>query len=171
MFTPVARFSLILGCLAIGVWWLSTGEWMGIFVLFAAACFGFGYFRYGTVWLAFRALREGNIDKAENLISKVSYPSKLNSQNRAYYNWAKGAVAMRRGDFTRAKEFLELAAAGKLRTSNDRSILACFLAEIAVRNGDHTTARNQLEKARLEPHKHEVDRIISNVEKMMQAEV
>lgn len=67
MFTPVVRSILIFGCLAIGVWWLSIGKWTGILLLFAAACLGFGYFRYSTVWLAFRALRKGNNDASGGL--------------------------------------------------------------------------------------------------------
>ncbi len=171
MFTPSVRLFLILGCLAMAVWRLSTGEVEGMVFLFIAVCLGFGQFRYGTVWLAFSALGKNDIDRADSLITKISDPSKLNSQNRAYYNWVKGAVAMSRGEYGQAKDFFELAASGALRTSNDRSAIACCLAEIAAKTGDQTAANEQLEKARSEPHKPGIDGVISDIEKMLQAEV
>ena len=148
MFTPVTRAFLILGSIAYAIWLFSMGNLGGILFLVAAACLVFGYFRYGTIWLAFQAVRKGKFKLAEKLIGKVFDPNSLNPQSRAYYHWVHGMLALKHGDLNRARDFLDLAATGKLRTSNDRSMVACTLTQIALAKGDRVAAEEQLQKAR-----------------------
>lgn len=171
MLTPAVRFILIILGTGLGIALINQGNWMGAFPLLAAGLLAFGHFRYGTVWLAFRALRKGDMDRADALLEKVADPNRLNAQCRAYYDWIKGVVSTARGELDQARQHLESAVGGALRTSTDRSVALCCLAEVAAKSGDEDEAREILDSARAEPHAPSVDPIISKVESMMQKEV
>lgn len=165
MFTPLARAILILiSCLLIA-YGFHTDHWITYWTLPVPVLFAVGYFRYGTVWLAFRAMRKGHIDRVRRLVAQIKWPSFLNSQHRAYLHWLKGSLALADGDATGACGLLQCALHGKLRTSNDRSLVACTLAELAVAKDDNASAREFLDLACSEPHRQQVDDIIAKLER------
>jgi hypothetical protein len=165
MFPPKVRLVLILFCIVFGVSLLIKGDRLGFLPLVAAAMFGYGYWRYGTVMRAFRALRGGETSRAAELLEQIADPSRLDAGNRAYYNLIKGAFALDRGDLDGAEKFLEAAPPDQVRTSNDRGIIAWYRARVALEKGDQATAQAHLHQARQEPHKEEVDKLIADLEK------
>lgn len=167
MFHPVVRFLLVAACVLYGVWSLQAGRETWIVPFLAAGLLAWGYFRHGTVWLAFRAARRGDFDRSGRLIAKVREPERLTDQNRAYYHWIRGMLALERGDLAPAREHLETAGRGKLRTANDRSIVACQTAEVCARLGDRAAAQVYLTNARAQPHKPQVDELIAKVERIV----
>jgi uncharacterized protein HemY len=167
MFSPFVRLLMIAVSLIYGIKWLYLGEWIGILLILGAVLLTVGYFRYGTVWLAFHALARGNLEKANRHISKINNPDRLGNQSKAYYYWIKGLLALNHGRHEEAKEFLERVEENHLRTANDQSILACLFAQVAIHAGDGDRARTCLKKARALPHKPEVDSIISHVEMLI----
>jgi hypothetical protein len=59
-----------------------------------AASLGLGYFRHGTVWLAFRAQRRGNTERAKRLLQEIVYFNWLSSQSQVYYQFLVGIHAL-----------------------------------------------------------------------------
>jgi hypothetical protein len=167
MFTPAVRYILIGLGLALSAVFFAKGRWVGLFPLLAVGLLVYGHFRFGTVGLAFRALRQGDMERAETLLRKVADPEKLNPQARAYHDWIKGVVTTARGELEQARPYLESAVGGALRTSNDRSLALCCLAEVAAKSGNRGEAGEILERARAEPHTPSVDQVIANIETLM----
>jgi len=156
----------------LGAYQLATGhgrECAGALVAAAilAAFLAYGYFRYGTVWLAFEALRAGRLERAEALLDQVESPDRLESRSRAYYEMAKGLLACEREEWAGARGYLQRALEHDLRTANDRSLVECALAEVLLRCGDPVAAREHLELARGYDHKAAVAAAIRKVEEMI----
>jgi len=119
--------------------------------------------RNGTVWHAFHAFRSGNLTAMRNALIVMRWPSLLNRQSLAYYNWLKGVVDMSDGRFAAAKVHLLVAASGSLRSTNDRSLVHCLLSEVALQQQEPEIAREHLHHATALQHRPDVDRIIANL--------
>ncbi|HEY6077403.1 MAG TPA: hypothetical protein VIW29_01285, partial [Polyangiaceae bacterium] len=83
MFTPKLRLFLALAAFAIGAYRVVASDYVGFVWLGAAALLGYGYFKYGSVWLAFRQVARGRMDHAARLLEQVKRPEALGSQDRA----------------------------------------------------------------------------------------
>jgi uncharacterized protein HemY len=138
---------LIVATLALGLVEVSTGNSIGYWLIAAAALLAFGHFRYGPVWLAFRALRAGDADRAARLLSQVRRPSWLSSPQRAYFEFASGALAAARGADADAERHLRAALAHDLRTANDRCAVELELARVLAKRGDRVAALDVLAAA------------------------
>lgn len=165
MFTPFLRFLMVfaaaaMGCLALA----AERDIHGVALLLCAAILTYGYFGYGTVWLAFRAARKGKVKRAAKLLAKTRFPGWLNAQNRAYYRWLRGLIELDRGNTDQAREHLLAALNGKLRTTNDRCLVACALAALALDTGDTEGAKGFLERAKKEPHRNAAEKVLKGIE-------
>jgi len=165
VFTPAIRLVIVAVCVYIGVARLVGGDHFGVVFLLGAGVFSIGHFRYGTVLFAHRAMRAGDLDRAEKLLKKIRHPELLSRQYRSYYHWIDGAIAGEEEDWERSRASLEAALSlGALRTSHNRSVVHWQLAAVLAEQGDEEGARAELEKARAEPHKPEVDGLIARLE-------
>ena len=167
MFSPVVRFGLVTLMLALGAYRVIDGDMLGWIYILAASWLTFGYFRYGAVWAAWRALKKHDYKRAKTLISTVHNPRNLSAQQLAYYHFIHGILQMHESEYDAAAGHLVTAAEGKLRTSNDRSVVFLTLAEIKAKEGKIDFARNYLERARETPHKGALDDVISQVESLV----
>jgi hypothetical protein len=152
VFTPLVRLTLAAFCLAMAAlsWRASPGR--AVLFLAAAALFALGYWRQGTVWLAWRAFVRGDHERMERRLAKVPRPPQLGSGQRAYYELLQGVIRLRRGDLEGARTHFTAAAAGRLRTENDRALVEAQLAEVALELGDASAARAHIASAlALEP--------------------
>ncbi|HYQ14811.1 MAG TPA: hypothetical protein VEQ58_03610, partial [Polyangiaceae bacterium] len=148
MLTPKLRFVLAVVSFLFGVYRVISGDYAGLALLAASAFLAYGYFKYGTVWLAFRAVSGGEIDKAAELLQQVKRPSSLGAQERAYYELASGFVCASRAQNEQAEQHLRLALQNQLRTDNDRALAEAILAQLLVARDEPTEARRVLEAAR-----------------------
>lgn len=139
----------------------------GVACLVGAALLGYGYFRSGTVWRAFQALRAGRLQQAQALLDQVAYPDCLGAQQRAYYEWLRGVFACERKDSRTAVDHFQRALVFGLRTANDRSMVECALAEALLQGGDLAAAREHLALAKAHDHKPAVAAAIREVEQML----
>src|SRR6186997_2657770 len=96
MFTPKVRLALAFASFFVGAYWIIKGSLLGLAFVAAAALLGYGYFKYGTVWLAFREVARGNMDQAVQLLNRVSRPDALRSEDRAYFEMGWGLVCASR---------------------------------------------------------------------------
>jgi hypothetical protein len=131
----------------------------------ASVLFVYGWFRYGTVVLAFRALRRGNLKRAEKMLAEIRYPNRLGPQYLSFYWWIQGALAADAGDLATARRYLELAYNGRLRTAHNHCVVACCLADLALRLGEMEQARRYLRAARTHVHRSELDPMIEKLER------
>jgi outer membrane PBP1 activator LpoA protein len=166
MFGTKLRLVLIVLLSGFAVWSAADGLHSRAVIYLAGAAFlAWGYFRYGTVWLAWQEVRRGNTGRAAELLREVRHPSALSPVQRAYYGWATGYLALAERDYARARHHFDTVEHIRLRTTNDRSILACHRAQAAAGSGDLDMARSELERARSQPHKPGVDLLIDKIEK------
>jgi tetratricopeptide (TPR) repeat protein len=141
MLTPRLRLVLAIASFVTGAYLVVTGDYAGVLFLGGAAYFGYSYFKYGTVWLAFREVARGHMNEAAELLQKVKEPQALGSEQRAYFELASGLVCASRAQNQEAETHLQAALDHQLRTENDRALAEAVLAQLLV-------ARDQLEAAR-----------------------
>ncbi|AXT50402.1 hypothetical protein D1818_06005 [Aquimarina sp. BL5] len=131
MFTPFIRIVLVIGCIVMAIFFYSEQDYQNlILVLLAAFLFIYGYFKYGTVYTAFRQLKKGNFKKAEELITKTKNPDKLSKGQKSYYHFTKGIIASEKKEWEDSFSELTKALNIGLRTQNDTSIVLLNLANI-----------------------------------------
>ena len=114
------------------------------FTILAAGLFGYGYFKYGTVFAAFQQLKKENFDKAEKLISKIKNPNNLSKQQKSYYHFTTGIIASEKNKYDLAKSELVKALEIGLRTKNDTSIVLLNLADIEYERAEFFSAKEYL---------------------------
>jgi predicted Zn-dependent protease len=159
---------LIALCLSLGTYLSARHRYPAAACAFATtALLAYGYFRYGTVWLAFRALRAGRSERARALLDQIRFPDRLRSQDRAYYELLRGNLAYERENWASARDHFLRAREHALRTPNDRSMVECALAETLLRCGDPVEARKHLELAREHAHKPELAATIRRVDALI----
>jgi hypothetical protein len=144
MFTPKLRLFLALAAFAIGTYRVVVSDYVGLVWLGAAALLGYGYFKYGTVWLAFRQVALGQMDRAARLLDQVKRPDALGSQERAYFELAWGLVCASRAENARSEQHLRLALSHALRTESDRAMAEAVLAQLLLARNEVTEARSVL---------------------------
>jgi uncharacterized protein HemY len=164
MFTSSVRLVLIVVVVSLGIYMLTQRNSTGIFLLFAGVLLLVGYFRYGSIWIAFRAYNQGNIEQARKLIGQVRNPQALNAQHQAYYNWIQGGIAASEGKSETAYRLLQAAANGRLRTQNDKSVVEYMLSDLARSMGNIGLARQHLERARSFSHRPQLDSLLADLE-------
>jgi hypothetical protein len=147
VFTPRIRGLLAVVAFALGVYGLLQGDNVGLAGIAASAVLAYGYFKYGTVWLAFRAVSAGQMDKAAQLLEQVKRPDSLGAQERAYFELASGFVCASRAQNAPAEQHLRVALANELRTENDRALAEAILAQLLIAREELTEARSVLDRA------------------------
>ncbi|MCP4442501.1 MAG: hypothetical protein GY810_26645 [Aureispira sp.] len=154
MFTPIIRLTLIFVSFIFILLMYSYGHYpevgIGILTIFLLL---WGYFRSGTVYLAFRHLMQGNYAKAEERLNQTKKPRWLNNSQKSYYHFARGLILANNRELTKSSEhFLEALQLG-LRTSNDQTIALHQLAEIAFVQKRYAKSQSYLDQAKLLQYK------------------
>ena len=145
--TPGLRLALAVASFLAGAYLLITNEYAGLLFLGGAAYFGHSYFKYGTVWLAFREVAHGRMAAAAKLLAKVKRPEALGSEQRAYFELASGLVCASSAQNQRAEQHLQAALAHHLRTDNDRAMAEAVLAQLLIARDQHAEARALVDQA------------------------
>jgi tetratricopeptide (TPR) repeat protein len=170
MFNNTVRFILIAACLLIGIVNLLRNEFYFAALFFiTGALFAYGYFRYGSVWLAFQHLKNGEMVKAERLLDAIKNPQLLSGQQKAYYFFSKGLIEENRNNLDLAESCLKQALSAGLRTTNDTSLANLNLADIYYRKGMLSEARDRLKDASKLPHKQQVAEEIQKLKDALDA--
>lgn len=148
MYSIPVRLALVVSSIGFGIYLIRAGDSLGWMLMVVAALLVYGHFRYGTVWLAFRAVKRSDMDRAARLLTQVSNPKTLSSQQRAYFEMVSGMVAAHREQGAEAEQHLQASLDYRLRTENDRAIVEATLAELLAKRGDISGARALLDSAR-----------------------
>lgn len=168
MFGNRLRGAAVLVSTGLGIYLLVSGVIWGLVFLAAAALLAWGYYRYGTVWLALRALSAGDGERAARLLNGVRRPDRLGSQSRAYYEYVRGVLAAAEERFDRAESHLRSSLDHRLRTENDRTLVECTLAEVLILRGRKDEARAILSRARARDHKPTLDELMERIDQRLQ---
>jgi tetratricopeptide (TPR) repeat protein len=147
MLTPKVRLALCVAFFALGAYWVVAGRYAGLLFLVASAYLAYGYFKYGTVWLAFREVAHGRMAEAAQLLAKVKQPEALGPEERAYFELAWGLVCASRAENPGAEAHLKIALGNRLRTDNDRALAEAVLAQLLLARGARDEAVQVLAKA------------------------
>lgn len=131
-----------------------------------------GYFKNGTVYLAFASIKKQKYQKADKILRKTVNPSLLKRGQRSYYHFSKGFINLSKEDFNAAeKEFKEALLIG-LRTENDMAIAYLNLAGIEVTRKNRVIALEYLGKMKELSYKKELqDEVYKLEEKLIEVGV
>jgi len=164
MFTPVGRLALLLASAALSVWCFDQGipvaAWM--FVV-AAVLVPYGHFRYGSVWLAFRQIQRGNIERGRRLLAATPNPRWLGRQERGFYHFGNGVIALRDDDLSRAEEELRRALEFSVRSTHNAAMVHVLLTRIYLDTNRVENARESLREAERLPHQSDLDAEIARL--------
>ena len=149
MFTPFSRILLIILSLVFAFYLYPKDEYISVgIILFSSLLFVYGYYRYGTVYIAFEEIKKGRFDKAEKLISTIKNPMRLSKSHKSYYHFTLGYIFSNKQEweksFTEFNKALEIG----LRTKNDTSIVLLNLASTAFEQKNFKEAKEFIIKTR-----------------------
>ena len=149
MFNPIIRTVLICISLIATFFYFMKEDYLNMsMMLIAAGLFIFGYYRYGTVYVAFQELKKGNYDKAEKLASKIKNPDMLSKGQKSYYHFTQGAIASNNEDWDKSYSEWNKALTIGLRTENDTSIALLNLANVELERKNFEKANEFIKKTR-----------------------
>lgn len=165
MYSPTVRIILV-GIALVMAWkFYSTGNMTSTYmVLGAIGLIVWGYFKNGTVYLAFQQLKKENYEKAEQLLGKVPNPELLKKSQKSYYHFTKGFIELNKQNLDAAYENLNSALSLGLRTQNDTSIVTLNLASLELERKNLEEARNFLGRTKELNHKPELNAEIERIE-------
>jgi tetratricopeptide (TPR) repeat protein len=148
MFNNSVRLILSVIFLSLAIYLFLTGRiQLGVLFVVPIIFLKYGYFRYGSVWSAFKDLKKGRNDKAEKLINPIKYPDLLTKQQKGFYFFTKAIIEQDKENFDEA-EFLYLKALElRVRTKNNEAIINFNLAKIYNEKNLTDSARERLQKA------------------------
>lgn len=93
MFTLPVRIFIVVAGSAYGIYKIANGYVSGYVLLFAAPLIVLGYFRYGAIRPACKAMERGDLDVARKHIETIKFPNLLSAQSKAYFHWINAVLA------------------------------------------------------------------------------
>ena len=164
MFDTWLRLAIIVPTGFLGTLQLVRGQPQGALLVVAALLLTYGYFRYGTIWLAYRAYRRSDIGRVDRLLDQIRFPGALRPRDRAYYEFLRGVTSRAHEDLVAAERHLRAAAGGVTRTNLERAFFLSQLAETQLTAKNYPAARESIRRAReLEPSRF-VEALITDLE-------
>ena len=100
---------------------------------------------FGSVWTAFRQMKNGNIKEADRLLRQIISPNFLYPRHRAYYYFIKGMIALQRKQLDQGESHIHKAVQLGLRSDNDKALARLNLAHISFLKRKFKSASEQLE--------------------------
>jgi len=164
MFTKNLRNTLIAVCLAASFYSMNWGnKSFGFACFIIALVFVYGYFRNGSVFVAWLYFRKGRLRKARAALDETGNPKWLSRKCRWFYYFLNGGIDMEIGDWVNAEGHLQTALmTGTKKTHND-ALLRLNLAKLYLIEGDIERARTQVNKAKHLKHHVYLDPIIEDI--------
>jgi predicted Zn-dependent protease len=165
VYTNPVRFALVGLTFTVSVIAFARGEWpIALLLLAGALLLVAGYFRSGTLWLASRAYRRQDPEKAERLLAQIRAPHLLQRRARPYYHFLRGILTFRHGRHEEAEPHLTRALSRGPLSPGSVCMSHCMLAIIQASRGNRPQAQQHLDSARALPHPAELDKMIASTE-------
>lgn len=168
MLSKYGRIVVLSLSLSITVFYFIKGIYLAAIAMLIGSGFViYGYFKYGTVYLAFRQLKFGKIKEAEKTLRGIKDKNKLNPQHLAYYHFVWGYIYFSRKNYEQAIIEFEQALDGKIKTKHDMALVYCNLASLHVKTGKKAKAKEFLTQAKNLPYKKSLQSDIDELEKLV----
>ncbi len=168
MFTPKIRIALIvLATIALVISFTSQNTPSALLYGIVCIALVIGYYRSGTVWLAYQQLRRQNYNKAITYLNLTKYPDKLAKSQKGYYYFIRGFVAMEEEQFEQAKNEFQQALEAGLRTQNDEAIAYLQLTDISLIYEDKTQAQDYLNTIKTLKYKPSLEEALDQIKEKM----
>jgi tetratricopeptide (TPR) repeat protein len=151
MFPARFRFVLMVAFLILAAWLLvQKNYFFGLGLLLGFGLLLWGYYRNGSVFLAYWRLRREQFDKAEKLLKEVSRPQWLARVVKTFYYSSLGHIAFQKQEYEEARQQFETARELRPPPGNNRALVLLNLAQLAKIRGDKKQAKAYLAEAKEE---------------------
>jgi len=152
--------ALVLGIVfsMLKIYWISAV--LGFIILYMI----FAYFKYASVSLAFKEIRQKNLKGAYNLLLDTPNPKLLTRGEKTYYYWGMGIIKISEDKFDEAERDFYNALRFGVTTANNMVVINLSLAQICMYKEEYEKANVYLDEAKSIPHKPELDVILFELE-------
>lgn len=106
------------------------------------------HFKHSSVLLASKHFKNGNNDRAEQLLKEVPNADRLARNRRGYYEFMLANIALKKEDYEEAEFHFQIASRFPLGGKNDKAFVMIHLANLALRKKDKVRSSAYLEKAK-----------------------
>lgn len=149
MYTPLIRITLMLASISFALYFYLTKDYINMTCsLLGTGLIISGYFRNGTVYIAWQNLKKGKNKRAEELISKIKYPNYLSKGQKSYYHFTKGLLYSEKKEWENSLAELSKALEIGLRTKNDTAIALLNMAEVEFEQKNYDKTQDYIDKVR-----------------------
>lgn len=165
MLTKSTRILIIFSSIIIGIissinkayWLAAISGVIGLYMIFA-------YFKYASVSLAFKKIKQKNLKSAYNLLLDTPNPKLLTRGEKTYYYWGMGIIKISEDKFDEAERDFYNALRFGITTANNMVIINLSLAQICMYKEEYEKANVYLDEAKRISHKPELDVILLELE-------
>ncbi|MEL6590410.1 MAG: tetratricopeptide repeat protein [Bacteroidota bacterium] len=162
------RFALMGAFLILAAWLMIKGLYpYGLGLLMGFGLLVWGYFRNGSVYLAYWRLRRDQYDKADRLLDEVQRPKWLGRVVQGYYYLCRGHIAFHEQRYTEAQMHFRTAYELRPPNGNDRALILLNLAQLSNIQGDKKQARQYLKEAETEKMSPELAQAMADYRKKL----
>lgn len=127
-----------------------------------------GYFMFGTLASASKAVQMNDLDKAEAQLKWTWKPNWMLKMNRGVYHFLLGSISMNRGDRAEAETHMQNALDAGMPTGDYTAQIYLFLAQMAATKNKMQLAKNHLKEAKAcDVNEPQVKDAIKQLEKQM----
>ena len=124
----------------------------------------FAYFKFASVSLAFKQIRQKRLKNAYQLLLDTPNPKLLTRNEKTYYYWGMGIIKISEDKFDEAEREFYNALRFGITTPNNMVIINLSLAQICMYKEEYEKASVYLEEAKRIPHKPELGIILYELE-------
>jgi len=169
MLSRKIRFLIILIALIIAVIsFVFKNIYIAVPALLVAAYMLFAYFKYASVSLAFKKIRQKDLAGAYQLLLDTPNPKHLTRGEKTYYYWGMGIIKISEDKFDEAEREFYNALRFGITTSHNMFIINLSLAQICMYKEEYEKAEVYLDEAKRIPHKPELNTILYELEEKLE---
>ena len=169
MLSRKIRFLIILIALIIAITsFVFKNIYIAIPALLVAAYMIFAYFKYASVALAFKKIRQKNLKEAYQLLLETPNVKHLTRGEKTYYYWGMGIIKISEDKFDEAEREFYNALRFGITTAHNMVIINLSLAQICMYKEEYEKAEVYLDEAQRIPHKPELNAILFELEEKLE---
>ena len=169
MFPPFIRKIMMLAAFAAAAFNFSKGDDSGFVYLCMGALLLYFDIRCGSILLAYSAFRRQDFTLLRRLINGTKKPQWLRPASKSCYYFLKGILCTIEENYAEAKACYLQAANKHLRPQHLQCLTYCALTDMSLHLEEYDDAKQYLAKAKSFPNQDDVEQMISELDKRMDA--
>jgi len=131
---------------------------MGLFVVWS-------HYKSSSILMASRYFKDGDYQRASDLLAEVPNPDRLAKNRRGYYEFMVANIALKEEDYEAAEYHFQVASRFPMGSKTDKSFVMVHLANLALRKKDQVRTLTYVERARELATTERAREIINKIEK------